>query len=122
MEGDIIIIKKADLIEALEKNSRKILDQMALFAQKKNSMSDEGLDAKVKRLNTREIKEMLGIGDTTFERIQHNLPLHKTKTGRLFAYEHDLIIHLFREHPPYFDINLFKKYISQSKRDRFIGK
>lgn len=117
MESEIIIIRKSDLMEMLEKNNQKILDQLSIIKNK------DGRDEtpKVKRLNTREIKQMLGVGDTTFEKIQDGLPLHRTKTGRLFAYEHDLIVHLFREHPPYFDIDRFWEYITQNNLIRYMN-
>ena len=117
MESEIIVIRKSDLMELLEKNNQKILDRLSVIKNK-----DGREDApKVKRLNTREIKEMLGVGDTTFEKIQDGLPLHRTKTGRLFAYEHDLIVHLFREHPPYFDIDRFWEYITQNNLIRYMN-
>jgi hypothetical protein len=119
MESEIIVIRKSDLMEMLEKNNQKILDRLSIFKQTDKEGNEE--PPKVKRLNTREIKEMLGVGDTTFEKIQEGLPMHRTKTGRLFAYEHDLIVHLFREHPPYFDIDRFWDYITQNNLIRHIG-
>lgn len=110
MEGEILVIKKNDLVEILEGFNQKIASQMA---SRNPSKGDAGENPKVKRLTTRQIKEMLGVSDTTFEKIQDDLPLHRTKTGRLFGYEHDIIIHLFREHPPYFDYTRFWDYIKE---------
>lgn len=108
MEGEILVIKKSDLVEIFEKFNQQILAQLNNRYRKGHDFGD---DPKVKRLNTRQIKDMLGVGDTTFEKIQDDLPLHRTKTGRLFGYEHDIIVHLFREHPPYFDYTQFWDYI-----------
>ena len=109
MEGEILIIKKNDLLEILEGFQQQISSKLP----KVGKDSSSNVDPKVKRLSTRQIKEMLGVGDTTFEKIQDDLPLHRTKTGRLFGYEHDIIIHLFREHPPYFDYTRFREYITE---------
>jgi len=110
MEGEILVIKKNELLEILEGFNQKIASQLV---SKKSSIADDYKNPKVRRLSTRQIKEMLGVGDTTFERIQDDLPLHRTKTGRLFGYEHDIIIHLFQEHPPYFDYTKFWEYINE---------
>ena len=108
MEGEILIIKKEDLEEILEGFNQKITAQLT---SNRNKVS--GDNPKVRRLTTRQIKEMLGVSDTTFDKIQDDLPLHRTKTGRLFGYEHDIVIHLFREHPPYFDYTRFWDYINE---------
>lgn len=110
MEGEILVIKKDDLIEILESFNQKITSQIV---SRKSSTGDTGESPKVKRLTTRQIKEMLGVSDTTFDKIQNELPLHRTNTGRLFGYEHDIIIYLFREHPPYFDYTRFWDYIKE---------
>jgi hypothetical protein len=110
MENDILVIKKDDLMKIMEGYNEKLTTLLNL---RKNQQTDMGKQPKVKRLNTRQIKEMLGVSDTTFEKIQDNLPLHRTRTGRLFGYEHDIIIHLFREHPPYFDYTRFWDYIKE---------
>lgn len=109
MEGEILVIKKADLVEILDNFQEQISSKLS--SSRKGS--SENNNPKVKRLTTRQIKEMLGVGDTTFEKIQSELPLHRTKTGRLFGYEHDIIIYLFREHPPYFDYKRFSEYVSE---------
>ncbi|MCK5170777.1 MAG: hypothetical protein KAQ75_12945 [Bacteroidales bacterium] len=109
MEGEILVLKKEDLIDVLDSFNQKIASQLS----SKSKNEDNTNDPKVKRLTTRQIKEMLGVGDTTFEKIQNELPLHRTKTGRLFGYEHDIIIYLFREHPPYFDYTKFKEYVNE---------
>ena len=110
MEGEILVIKKNDLIEIMEGFNLKIASQFTSRKQNKDVSKDS---PKVKRLSTRQIKDILGVGDTTFEKIQNDLPLHRTKTGRLFGYEHDIIIHLFREHPPYFDYTKFWDYVNE---------
>lgn len=109
MEGEILVIKKSDLIEILDEYNKKI--EIQLGRQKPSG--GEGNNPKIKRLSTRQIKEMLGVSDTTFDKIQNELPLHRTNTGRLFGYEHDIIIYLFREHPPYFDYTRFWDYINE---------
>ena len=110
MESDILVLKKDDLVELLESYNQKIASQLNA---KKHHSGDNSDNPKVRRLSTRQIKEMLGVGDTTFEKIQDSLPLHRTKTGRLFGYEHDIIIYLFREHPPYFDYTRFWEYVNE---------
>lgn len=119
MENEIIVLKKSDLLKALEENNQKLVAKLAKTNySRRNDISE---NPKVKRLNTREIKEMLGIGDTTFDKIQDKLPLHRTKTGRMFAYEHDIIAHLFREHPPYFEYSRFWEYISEENLIRHMN-
>ena len=110
MNCEILILKKDDLIEELEQFSQKIASKISTW---KHSNGNNVDNVRVKRLNTRQIKEMLGVSDTTFDKIQDELPLHRSKTGRLFGYEHDIIIHMFREHPPYFDYTRFYEYISE---------
>ncbi len=120
MENEIIILRKSDLLEVLEQNNQKLVDKLSKAIYHSKSIKHD--PPKVRRLNTREIKEILGVRDTTFDKIQDELPLHKTKTGRMFAYEHDLIIHLFREHPPYFEYSRFWENISEDSLIRHMNK
>ncbi len=103
-------LKKEDLVDLLEKYYQKLISQLPAI---KGSENDVDCNPKIRRLNTRQIKEMLGIGDATFEKVQDSLPLHRTKSGRMFAHGDDLIVHLFREHPPYFDFSRFNDYIKE---------
>lgn len=119
MDSEILVLKKDDLVEILEQFSQKIASKIP---NRKQTKSEDAENPRVKRLNTRQIKDMLGIGDTTFDSIHSKLPMHRTKTGRMFAYEHDIIIFLFREHPPYFDYTRFYEYISEENLIKHICK
>lgn len=118
MDGEILILKKTDLLEIMEGYVKRISSSIQAA---KPSGIESNETPKVKRLNSRKICEMLDISMATFERIQNDLPLHRTKTGRIFAYEHDLIVHLFRECPPYFDYTRFKDYITQENLVKHIS-
>ena len=110
MNSEILVIKKDDLVDLFEQFSKKIANGISIPKPVKTEQTE---NPRVRRLTTRQIKDMLGVSDTTFERIQDELPLHRTKTGRLFGYEHDIIIYLFQEHPPYFDYTQFRHYIKE---------
>jgi hypothetical protein len=120
MDGEILILKKEDLLKILEVNNEKLkayfraMPTAAPAGEKKET-------PQVRRLGARQIKEMLGIGDSTFEKIQGTLPLHRTRTGRLFGYQHDIIVHLFREHPPYFDYARFWEYVDKENLVKFLS-
>ncbi len=118
MEGEIVVLKKEDLLEILEGFSKRISNNIQ-SVQPANNQADD--NPKVKRLNSKKICEMLGISTATFERIQHELPVHKSKSGRIFAYEHDLIIYLFREYPPYFDYTSFKEYVKRENLVKYLS-
>lgn len=110
MNSEILVIKKDDLVDLFEQFSKKIANGISIPKPVKTEQTE---NPRVRRLTTRQIKDMLGVSDTTFERIQDELPLHRTKTGRLFGYEHDIFIYLFQEHPPYFDYTQFRDYIKE---------
>jgi hypothetical protein len=120
MESEILVIKKEDLLEILEGFSRRLTHQLGLFTGQSGSSSNME-KPKVKRLNSKKICQMLDISQSTFERMQHELPIHRSATGRVFAYEHDLIIYLFRKFPPHYDYTHFEEYVKQDNIVKFLS-
>lgn len=120
MEGEILVIKKEDLLDIFEGFSRRILNNLQNISGLQNGSSNKDIP-KVKRLNSKKICEMLDISQSTFERMQNELPVHRSATGRVFAYEHDLIIFLFRKFPPYYDYTRFDEYVKQDNIVKYLS-
>lgn len=120
MEGEILVLKKADLLEIFEGFSRRILNNLQNVSSHQEGASSKD-NPKVKRLNSKKICEMLDISQSTFERMQNELPVHRSATGRVFAYEHDLIIYLFRKFPPHYDYTRFEEYVRQDNIVKYLS-
>jgi len=102
MEGELLVITKADLsylklaIEALNEKTALLIQQ-----SKEKPADIEGL----RRIYSPEIMKLLGIRNTKFHQIKKKLYfLHKDESGRLFAYQNDLLEYIKSFNPePYFD-------------------
>lgn len=121
MDTEVIVISKKEVIEMFEGYSRRINTALERIECSMKGKPTGNVDVPVRRIFAKEIKQMMGISQSTFERIVDTLPLHTTKSGRLFCYEHDLIAHLFREHPPYVDLDKFGELTGKENLVKYLS-
>lgn len=106
MEGQFNFLTDEQVASHLDSFCSKITKEITRLKTKENNNH-----TKTRLLNRTQILKVVGVSDSTFDRISHELPLHKNEKGRWVAWEHDLYIYLAQKHPPYYDINRIEEYL-----------
>lgn len=107
MKSELIVLSKEEFIEMFEgyaKRTSSMFERLEKLLQSQTLNTGTMGVAPLRRLFSKEIKKIMGLSQASFERNLHKLPIHQTESGRYFCYEHDLMAHLCKEHPPYEDI------------------